>query len=188
MSSPQTFTINAYNGEKWYHTTHTLCRHPMGVSGQLHGPGKASGNLCAETCWYPEPIESRALGRPVTSARKKFLIQKRQALMREMGYLNKERTVFHISRSYLKIFDIKQVPYRGAKHICRHRTKIVRPGDRDLCTTDLKVQAHLNSTDDLFPTPRNHNVSATMTHLLRLVKNHPCSFKQRKEPTKKTAR
>ena len=115
----------------------------------------------------------------------KFLVQKGHALMQDMGYLNKERTVFHISRSYLKIFDMIQVPYRGATNIFRHRTKFVRHGDRDLCTPDLKDQAHLNSIDDLFPTPRNH-VSSTKTHLLRLVKNHPCSFKQRREPTTKT--
>lgn len=55
-SPPQTYTINAYNEEKWYRSTHTQRQHPMGVSGQIHGPGKASGKLCTEACWYPEPI------------------------------------------------------------------------------------------------------------------------------------
>jgi hypothetical protein len=103
-----------------------------------------------------------------------------------MVYLNKERTFSHISRSCLKIFDMIQVPYRGATYICRHRTKFVRHGDRDLCFPDLKDRAPLNSTDDLFPTPRNHNVSATETRLPRLAKTHQCSFKQRKQPTTKT--
>jgi len=52
-SPPQTYTINAYD-EKGYRSTHTQRRHPMGVSGQFDGPGKASSNLCAEACWYPE--------------------------------------------------------------------------------------------------------------------------------------
>lgn len=55
-SPPQTYTINAYNEEKWYRSTHTQRQHPMGVSGQIHGPGKASVKLCTEACWYPEPI------------------------------------------------------------------------------------------------------------------------------------
>jgi hypothetical protein len=81
-----------------------------------------------------------------------FLVQKGRALVRDMGYLNKESTIFHISRSYFKTFDIIQVPYRGATNIFRRRTKSVRHGDRDLFTPDLKDQAHLNSNDDLFPT------------------------------------
>jgi hypothetical protein len=55
-SPPQKYTINAYNEEKWYSSTHTQRRHPMGGSGQLHGPWKASSNLCAEACWYSQPI------------------------------------------------------------------------------------------------------------------------------------
>jgi hypothetical protein len=106
--------------------------------------------------------------------------------MCEMGYLHQKRTVFHIPRSYLKIFDMIQVPYRGATNICHHHKKFFHHSDQDLCTHDLKDQARLNSTDDLSPTPRNHEVSATKTHLLRLAKNNHCSFKQRKEPTTKT--
>jgi hypothetical protein len=41
--TPQTYTINAYNEEKGYSSTHS--------QRQLHGLGKASGNICAEACW-----------------------------------------------------------------------------------------------------------------------------------------
>jgi hypothetical protein len=78
------------------------------------------------------------------------------------------------------------VPYCEATNISRHRTKFDRHGDRYLCTPDLKDQAHLNNNDDLFQIPRNHNLSATNTSLLRLAKNNNCSLQQRKEPTIKT--
>jgi hypothetical protein len=33
----------------------------MAVSGQLHGPGKASGSLCAEACWLVPRADTEAL-------------------------------------------------------------------------------------------------------------------------------
>lgn len=153
-SPTQVYTINANDEKKGYRSTHTQRRHPKGVLVSFTAPGKASSNLCAEACWYPEPIltlwnrkillplpgiESRALGRPVPSARMKYLVQKGHALMWEMSYLHKERTVFP------HILELPEIFWHATSsiqepQICRHRTKFVRHGDLDLCTPDLEHQ------------------------------------------------